>query len=326
MMQELSEIPNVLFEPEPPLSVLLVEDNDEDAEFLQITLSRVKNPPFHLERTGTLKETLERLDRGGADLVILDLSLPDCRGFSTFQAVKEKDSRASIVVLTGYNDERLALKALNMGAQDYIVKGNLDTSHLSRSMRFAVERKRAEIALLESEERFRAVIDHALDTITTINDDGTILSFNAAGEKTFGYLSREVIGRNIRILIPEFPLDARGSGLTSALTTGASPSHTHLVEMRGRHKQGHTIYLEISLSQSYQNGRPLLVGVSRKAMIGGILDVPVNDRLYGSLALATLAVWQGVAIVRSHDVRPTVDAVRICHAVRRESPGVPLYE
>jgi len=86
----------------------------------------------------------------------------------------------------------------------------------------------------------------------------------------------------------------------------------------------HNLELMRHLDRFLTMGRPLLVGVSRKAMIGGVLDVPVNDRLYGSIALATLAAWQGAAIVRSHDVRPTVDALRICHAVREESPGVPL--
>jgi len=86
----------------------------------------------------------------------------------------------------------------------------------------------------------------------------------------------------------------------------------------------HNLELMRHLDRFLTMGRPLLVGVSRKAMIGGVLDVPVNDRLYGSIALATLAVWQGAAIVRSHDVRPTVDALRICHAVREASPGVPL--
>ncbi len=85
----------------------------------------------------------------------------------------------------------------------------------------------------------------------------------------------------------------------------------------------HNLELMRHLHRFLDMGHPLLVGVSRKAMIGGILDVPVNDRLYGSLALATLAVWQGAAIVRSHDVRPTVDAVRICHAVRGVAPGAP---
>ncbi len=77
----------------------------------------------------------------------------------------------------------------------------------------------------------------------------------------------------------------------------------------------HNLELMRHLDRFLEMGHPVLVGVSRKSMIGGILDVPVGDRLYGSIALATLAVWQGAAIVRCHDVRPTVDAVRICHAV-----------
>ncbi len=79
----------------------------------------------------------------------------------------------------------------------------------------------------------------------------------------------------------------------------------------------HNLELMRHLDRFLEMGCPVLVGVSRKSMIGGILDVPVGDRLYGSIALATLAVWQGAAIVRCHDVRPTVDAVRICHAVAR---------
>ena len=83
----------------------------------------------------------------------------------------------------------------------------------------------------------------------------------------------------------------------------------------------HNLELMRQLSRFLSLGRPVLVGLSRKSMIGGILDVPVTDRLYGSLALATLAVWQGASLVRCHDVRPTVDAVRICQAVREAGPA-----
>ncbi len=78
----------------------------------------------------------------------------------------------------------------------------------------------------------------------------------------------------------------------------------------------HNLRLLYDLGSLLTLGVPLMVGLSRKSLIGGILDVPVGDRLYGSIALATLAVWQGASIVRVHDVRATVDAVRICQAVR----------
>ena len=80
--------------------------------------------------------------------------------------------------------------------------------------------------------------------------------------------------------------------------------------------QGQNLRLLHDLDRLLAPGAPLLVGLSRKSLIGGILDAPVEERLYGSIALATLAVWQGASIVRVHDVRATVDALRLCQAVR----------
>ena len=78
----------------------------------------------------------------------------------------------------------------------------------------------------------------------------------------------------------------------------------------------HNLQILNGLGRFLRLDLPLVVGLSRKSMIGAILDAPVDERLYGSLALATLAVWNGAAIVRTHDVRPTVDAIRCCQALR----------
>jgi dihydropteroate synthase len=80
---------------------------------------------------------------------------------------------------------------------------------------------------------------------------------------------------------------------------------------------GHNLSLFKHLGQFADLGLPVLVGVSRKSMIGAVLDRPVDQRLVGSVALAVLAVWQGAAIVRVHDVRPTVDALRMARAVQQ---------
>ncbi len=77
----------------------------------------------------------------------------------------------------------------------------------------------------------------------------------------------------------------------------------------------HNLQILKSLDRFLTLGLPLVVGLSRKSMVGAILDAPVDGRLHGSVALATLAVWQGAAIVRAHDVRATVDAMRCCQAV-----------
>ncbi len=77
----------------------------------------------------------------------------------------------------------------------------------------------------------------------------------------------------------------------------------------------HNLQILKSLDRFLTLGLPLVVGLSRKSMVGAILDAPLDGRLHGSVALATLAAWQGAAIVRAHDVRATVDAMRCCQAV-----------
>ena len=78
----------------------------------------------------------------------------------------------------------------------------------------------------------------------------------------------------------------------------------------------HNLLLLRHLDRLVNRGYPVLVGLSRKSLIGKVLDLSVDNRLYPSIALAVLAAWKGAAMIRCHDVRETVEAVRICHAVR----------
>lgn len=138
-----------------PVNVLLVEDNPGDARLLRETLADAGDHSFALDHVGTLKDGLNRLGQGGVDLVLLDLSLPDSNGLDTFVRVHSEAPGIPIVVLTGLADETLAAAALREGAQDYLVKGRLDPGLLVRSMRYAIERTRADEALRQSEERLR---------------------------------------------------------------------------------------------------------------------------------------------------------------------------
>ena len=138
-----------------PINVLLVEDNPGDARLLRETLADAGDHGFELDRVGTLKDGLDRLAQEGVNLVLLDLSLPDSNGLDTFVRVHTEAPGIPIVVLTGLADETLAAAALREGAQDYLVKGRLDPDLLVRSMRYAIERMRADKALRQSEERLR---------------------------------------------------------------------------------------------------------------------------------------------------------------------------
>jgi sigma-B regulation protein RsbU (phosphoserine phosphatase) len=124
------------------VTVLLIEDNRGDARLIQEYLGEVEGLSFTLEIRERFVAGLERLARGGIDVVLLDLSLPDSRGLETFVRLHREGPAVPVVVLTGFNDEILAVKAVQEGAEDYLVKGYVNSNLLARSLRYAIERFR----------------------------------------------------------------------------------------------------------------------------------------------------------------------------------------
>jgi signal transduction histidine kinase len=126
-----------------PIRILLVEDDEDDAFLLQRALTKAAPGQFAISRVATLEAARRTLISSPFQVVLSDLSLPDSRGLDTFEKIHETDPEVAIVVLTGNDDERLAVRALNEGAQDYLVKGKADGQALVRSMRYAIERNRS---------------------------------------------------------------------------------------------------------------------------------------------------------------------------------------
>ena len=128
------------------MNILLVEDNPEDAQAIQEALANGKDGSYGVQLADRLSKGLERLAGAPFDLVLLDLGLPDSKGLHALTEVHATAKDTPIVVLTSADDERLALEALQQGAQDYLVKGYIQVypDLLLRSIRYAVERKRAE--------------------------------------------------------------------------------------------------------------------------------------------------------------------------------------
>ena len=125
------------------ISVLLVEDNPIHARLLQNLLAEVRSPVFELETVDRLASGLERLAQGGIDVVLLDLVLPDSQELETFIRVRAQVTDIPIIILTGLDDMGLATRAVEAGAQDFLVKTQVNSTVLARSIHYAIELCRA---------------------------------------------------------------------------------------------------------------------------------------------------------------------------------------
>ena len=125
-----------------PLHILLIEDNPGDRQLVRAYMSKINGRRPVIDEADRIGTGLERLVKGGIDLVLLDLSLPDSTGLDTFRKIHEKAPKLPIIVLTALDVQGQALDALKLGAEDYLIKGQIDSNGLVRSIRFALERAR----------------------------------------------------------------------------------------------------------------------------------------------------------------------------------------
>jgi signal transduction histidine kinase len=137
------------------IKVLLVEDNPGDVRLIWEILSEVRNSPFYLNVADTLLKGLQEIEKSKPDVILLDLSLPDSSGIYTLNRVRDKAKDVPVVVITGLDDEVTAIKSLNEGAQDYLVKGRTDSDLLKRALIYAMERNRLIQEIGKNERKLR---------------------------------------------------------------------------------------------------------------------------------------------------------------------------
>jgi len=133
-----------------PIRVLLIEDNPADARLIELMLAEATALSFQFSWVDNLTEGMERIRGGGIDVVLLDLGLPESSGLETLERLREGARVPTLVVLSGLTDEGVAVQALRSGAQDYLVKGQVDSALLIRAIRYAMQRSQAEEALRQA--------------------------------------------------------------------------------------------------------------------------------------------------------------------------------
>ena len=183
-----------------PIRVLLIEDDPEDADYLQELLSEAPNQLFTVEHADRLRAGLEYVVKADIDVILLDLSLPDSHPFDTFGSVHVTAADVPIVVMSGFDNEELTVRAVQEGAQDYLVKGQIDSNVLVRVLRYAVERHRLRRAMEQqtqklqaNEARLRKIIGQNADGIVVLDKENIVRFVNPAAEALLGRKSEELV-------------------------------------------------------------------------------------------------------------------------------------
>jgi diguanylate cyclase (GGDEF)-like protein/PAS domain S-box-containing protein len=184
--------PDVTGQPAAPTRVLLVEDSTAEADIVRDLLGRGTPGSFVVTHVQRLRHALAHLRESGADVVLLDLHLPDSVGLAGFDEVHRRAPNAPVVILTNVQSEQIAAQAVRMGAQDYLVKREVNETLLRRSIRYAVERKRAEEALRVSEERYALAVSGAKDGLWDWDLRRDKVYYSPRWSSILGYAQNEI--------------------------------------------------------------------------------------------------------------------------------------
>jgi PAS domain S-box-containing protein len=180
-----------------PVRILLVEDNPGDVRLIAELLSDYREQFLLVAQVTRLAEAEEAVEKAGVDLVLLDLSLPDSQGFETFSRLLSHGRNLPILVLSGVDDESLALRMVHAGAQDYLVKGQFDAALLGRAMRYAIERNSAEQELAKERNLLRSLLETMPDRIYFKDHQSRFVRVNSAMAALFKLQRPEdAIGRS----------------------------------------------------------------------------------------------------------------------------------
>ena len=164
-------------------------------------LAEIRSVPIDVKCAERLNIALNLIEQSEFDVVLLDLTLPDSRGLETCITLRSEAPHIPIIILTGLDDEALALKAMRNGAQDYLVKGQVHGDVIARAIRYAIQRHLAEKVLQASRASFSNIVDKSGDGILIADEAGVVLFVNPAWEEFSGRRADELIGEVVR-----FPL------------------------------------------------------------------------------------------------------------------------
>jgi len=180
----------------PPIRVLLIDDDESDYLMTRALLGQLEGSAPEVEWAASAEDGLRKLVERRHDVCLLDYFLGEETGLDLLRKARAQGIRTPVILLTGKGSRDLDLEAMRTGAVDYLVKGNRDPESMERSLRYAVERHRAQEALRQSEERHRGMFDHLPLGLYRVTEEGEYLEANPALIRALDFPEREALRRN----------------------------------------------------------------------------------------------------------------------------------
>lgn len=222
------------------LRILLIEDSSGDARLIKEMLKE-SGIQSEIECVDRLSAGIGQVKLDGFDVILLDLGLPDSQGLGTLMKLNEIRPEAPVIVLTGLADDATGMLAIKEGAQDYLIKGQTDHYLLSRSIRYAIERKKAEDLIVASEQKYRVLVETMNEGLGVQDRNSIITYMNKRACEMFGYEPEELIGRPIDILF-----DEEGLKNFKAQMAQRQQGKEENYEITWRRKDGATVHTLVS--------------------------------------------------------------------------------
>ncbi|OQZ02115.1 MAG: hypothetical protein B6D34_12060 [Candidatus Brocadia sp. UTAMX1] len=187
------------------IKILLVDDDEDDYVIVRELVSEISTWKPELDWAKTYDEALEKIQGKQYDVYLFDYRLGhgEHTGLELLHKTINLGCKSPIIILTGQDDYHVDMEAIRKGASDYLIKGQINSSLLEKSIRHAIERKRAEEAVRSAKNYSEYLVACSLDMIVAANLELTITEFNPSAEKMFGYCKSEVVGKSIRMLFAD---------------------------------------------------------------------------------------------------------------------------
>src|SRR6218665_3670747 len=182
------------------IKILLVEDDSSDYILFKDSLNDVPNNAYTLTWASTYAAGLELIKNKEHDIYFFDYLLGAKTGLDLIKDSLEAGVDAPIIILTGLRNQETDLKAMELGASDYLVKGEIDGEKLERSIRYCIEQSHMLKKLKASEIKFRSIFENSHDVIYLSNQNGQIIDINKSAERLFGYTRDEILNMNASLL------------------------------------------------------------------------------------------------------------------------------